>query len=354
MEEQKDMLSLLDMMVQPVFCAKESKITKVNAAAQQLFLSVGDDVTSLLLTGAEEYAELTDGCLYLTLALGGQPTGASVRRMDGMDVFVLDSESDSSALRAMALAASELRKPLSGVLSDASALLESQEDPETRQQLAQLNRGLYRMLRLLGNMSDAEHFASHCRMETADVGSVLRDIFEKARTLVEHAGITLTYQDWQESIYCLLDRSQLERAVLNILSNAVRFTPKGGQIIAGLTRRGRTLRLTIQDSGSGIAEEVMGNLFQRYLRQPGIEDSRFGLGLGIKLIHTTALHHGGTLLIRQGDGGGTCVVLTMAIRQKEQPALRSPVLKVDYTGGFDHSLVELADCLPASLYDGTF
>lgn len=354
MEEQKDMLGLLDMMVQPVFCVKENIILRANAAAQQLFLSIGQDVRPLLENGAEEYAEFTGGCLYLTLNLCGQNVGASIRRMQDVDIFEVDADGDSSALRAMALAASELRKPLSGALSGAAALLESQEDPDTRQQLARLNRSLYQMLRLLGNMSDAEHISAHSRMETMDAPAVFREIFEKAQSLAAHAGVTLAYQDLNETIFCLMDRQQMERAVLNILSNAIKFAPGGSRITASLTRRGRTLRLTVQDSGSGIAQEVMGSLFQRYLRQPGIEDSRFGLGLGMRMVHAAAVSHGGTLLVSQGEDGGTRIVMTLAIRQKAPGQLSSPIFQVDYTGGFDHSLVELADCLPAELFDGSF
>jgi len=354
MEEQKDMLGLLDMMVRRVFCVKENIIIRANAAAQQLFLSVGDDVRPLLENGAEEYVEFTGGCLYLTLNLCGQSIGASIRRMQDMDVFELDTDQDSSALRAMALAASELRRPLNSALSSAAALMDSQEDPEALQQLSQLNRGLYQILRLLGNMADAEHIASHSRMETTDVPGLLREIFEKAETLVRHAGITLRYQGLKDSIYCLADRDLLERSVLNLLSNAVKFAPKGSRINASLTRRDRTLRLTIQDSGSGIAQEVMGNLFQRYLRHAGIEDSRFGLGLGMRMVHAAAVQHGGTLLVTPNGDQGTCIVMTLAIRQGDSKRLNSPIFRVDYTGGFDHSLVELADCLPAELFDGKF
>ena len=354
MEKQKDILGLLDMMDQPAFCVKENRIRKVNAAAQQLFLSVGQEILPMLMTGAEAYAEFAEGCLCLTLSLAGQPFNASVRRMDGLDVFLLDKDGERDALRILALAASELRKPLTAAISNASNLLAEQDDPDATRQLAQLNQGLYRMLRILGNMSDAEHGASGGRMETIEAGSFLEEIFEKAQTLVAHSGVTLQYQGLRESVYCLLNKVQLERAVLNILSNALKFTPAGGQVTASLTRRGRTLQLLVQDSGSGIAEEVMGNLFRRYLRQPGIEDSRFGLGLGLKLIQDTARNHGGIVLFRPAGETGTRIALTLAIRQSDPNTLRSPVFEVDYTGGYDHSLVELADCLPSSLYDGTF
>ena len=110
------------------------------------------------------------------------------------------------------------------------------------------------------------------------------------------------------------------------------------------------LRLTIEDSGSGIAETVRVNLFRRYQREPGIEDSRYGLGLGLAIVRTAAANHGGTVLISNGREGGTRITMTLAIRQDDSTILRSPLLRPDYTGGFDHGLVELADCLNPEYY----
>lgn len=354
MEEQKDIFDLLDMMVQPVFCVKGNRIIRANAAAQQQFPHIGESILPLLDTSAEAYGEFSGGCLYLPLTIEGQTVGASVRRMNGFDVFELDNGSDSDAMRTLALVASTLRKPLSSAMAGTATLLDTQEDPEALQQLSQLNRNLYQLLRLVGNMSDAEHLSAHTSMETVDVTALFREIFEKAQILASQAQITLSYEDLKEPVFTLANRSQLERAVLNLLSNAMKFTAKSGYIAASLVRRGQTLRLTIQDSGSGIDQAVMGNLFQRYLRQPGIEDSRNGLGLGLHLVHSAALHHGGTLLLSQKDDGGTCVVLTIAIRQKTDGSLRSPIFEIDYAGGFDHCLVELSDCLPFELFDGSF
>ena len=181
--------------------------------------------------------------------------------------------------------------------------------------------------------------------------SLFAEIFEKAGAMVEQTGVTVTYRGLSETVYSLADRDQLERAVLNVLSNALKFTPKGGSVTASLTRRGRTLRLSIRDSGSGIAETVLANLFSRYLRQPGIEDSRWGIGLGMVLIRTAAASHGGTVLVDQPEGEGTRITLTLAIRQNTDGLLRSPAMRVDYTGGWDHCLTELSDCLPPSVFE---
>ena len=349
MEEKKEMPGTLDLMTQPGFCVKENRITAVNAAAEGLFLVPGMDVMSLLLTGQDEYAAFQGGCLYLSLDICGQCRGAAVTRTPEGDIFLLDPDTESRELRSLALAGQELRKCLTNVMTTSDGLRPLAQDPQAAEQLARLNRGLYQLLRFANNMSDAG-YRSVSHQETRNIPALLEELFEKAAQQASHTGIALTYSGLKESVYCLVDAEQLERAVWNILSNAITFTPEGGTIDASLTRQGRMLRLSVRDSGSGIAAGVLGNVFKRFLRQPAIEDSRYGLGLGMVFIRSAATAHGGAVLIDQPQGGGTRVTMTLAIRQSTQPILRSPILRVDYTGERDHSLVELSNCLPASLY----
>ena len=344
MEEKKEIPELLELVLRPGFCVKENKITAVNQAARGLLLEPGMDILPLLQTGREEYEVFRSGCLYLKLELGGHGFGASVVKTEDCHVFVLDQESDDSELRCLALAARELREPLNDLLITADRLDLESED------MARLNRGLHRMLRLVLNMSDAGRTAVSSRQELRNLSKVFAEIFEKAQVLTESTGITLTYQGPKQEIFSLADSEQLERAVLNILSNAIKFTPKGGQVDARLTLKNRMLRLSVTDSGSGIADHVLRRVFSRYLRQPGIEESRHGLGLGMVLIRSAAANHGGTVLIDHPRGKGTRITLTIALRKNGEASLRSPMMRVDYAGERNHGLIELADCLPLELY----
>ena len=356
MEQRVDAMEFLDLMVRPGFCVQENRITNANQAARSFGLEPGAQIGSFLLTGKTEYEAFRSGCLYLTLDLGGQSMGFSVTRMGSTDVFLLEQEEDQAQLQAMALAARGLREPLSSVMTIADRLFPVEarfDDPATREQVARINRGLLQMLRIISNMSDAVRYTAPqaSRQETVDIRRFLEDIFSHAATLITQGGQTLTFRNLTEPVLCLADTEKLERAVLNILSNAIKFTPTGGRIEAALTRKGNMLYLQIQDSGSGIAENLRGSLHRRYLRQPAIEDGRYGLGLGMVLVRSAAACHGGTVLIDQPEGAGTRITMTLAIRQNTDPMVRSPILRVDYAGERDHTLLELADALPASLYE---
>lgn len=344
MEEQRYTPDLLNRIPQPGFLAAENTIRAVNQAAAAMLLYPGQDFSALLHTGCEEYAAFQDGQLSVTLSIGGQLHPAVIARMGEMDLVLLDQNDDPEEFRSMALIAMELRTPLM------QAIISAQQIQEPHPEAAKMNRSLMQLLRLVSNLSDISRYTQSSRMEVRDVDSFLLELFEKARTITGPS-VRLSFEGLHAPVFSLIDPEQLERSVWNILSNCIKFMPQGGSIQARLTRQGKFLRLTVEDSGSGIAEAVRSTLFSRYLRQPGIEDGRYGLGLGMALIRTAAANHGGTVLVSSGKEGGTRIVMTLALRQQEDTALRSPLFRPDYTGGWDHGLVELSDCLSAELYE---
>jgi len=357
MEQRNDTAQLLDLMARPAFCVTDGKISRVNAQAAAYHIAPGTEISALLLTGGEEYAAFDGGCLHLTLELAGERLGASVTRLAEFDVFCLEELADSRELQAMALAARELRDPLTTVMITAQRLYPvagKQDDPATREQVAQLNRGLFQIQRVIGNMSDAGHYAvSPTRLETCNVVGILDEIFAKAAALTEHAGIRLDYRSHPEAVYGLADRESLERAVLNMVSNAVKFSAPDSVIRAKLTRRGQKLYLSLENSGEPIPAGTLSDVFTRYQRQCGMEDSRFGIGLGLVLIRAAAAAHGGTVLMDRRGDAGVRITMSLAIRQGDA-RMRSGQMAVDYAGEMDHSLIELSDVLPPSLYEKEF
>lgn len=349
MEFQNDLQGWLNRFQCPAFSVKENMISACNQAAQALLLTPGTDVRTLLLTGQEEYAAFQSGCLYLKLKLSSEGYGASVTRNGDFNIFLLDQQPEDTSLCSLALAARDLRNPLSNLIIASDMLSRyAQEDPAMQEWLARMNRSIHQMHRLVNNMSDAAQSDTLTTVGLHEWNKLIYDIFEKTQTQLSGTGIDLTYEGLQEEIYGYANESQLERAILNILSNALKFMTGGGSIQAKLTRHKNMLHLSVLDSGSGIAENVLSNVFSRYRRQPGIEDSRNGIGLGMVLIRAAASNHGGTVLIDRCTGKGTRITMTMAIRQNAS-AFKTPIC----LPGLDDSRIllrELSDCLPWEFY----
>ncbi len=353
MEQEKDVLTLLELSASGAFCVKESLVTQVNSAARLRGIETGMQISDLFATGAREYADFTDGCLYLTLCVSGVTCDVSVSRLDGFDLFRMEPNSVGNELQTLALAAKSLRKPLSALLNSVDELfpaLSANSGEAERNEMASVNRSLYQILRLVSNMSDASRYAhSGAECEVRDVSAILDEIVSHAADLLADAGITLKFEKTKGSVYTLVHSELLERAVFNLLSNAAKFTPKGGTIQISLTRYGGMLRLCIQGGGEDNRVALSG-IFSRYLREPSVEDGRFGLGLGLTIVRLAAAKHGGTVLVEQPQGEGMKVSLTLAIRRIGDAPLRSPVFRFDYAGERDHARIELSDILPADAY----
>lgn len=357
MEQQQNWTQLLELLERPAFTVEQGRVSWANREALARLVSTGQEIHALLQTGAEEYAHLGSGSLCLSLQIADTQQGAAVRRLaEGVDLFLLDQEADLAGLKQLALAARQLREPLGNTMIAADRLfpeLELTEAPGLQEQMARMNQGLFQLLRIINNMADAEQYLAGAlpNRETTALGGFFGEILEKAAALGEKAGVQLIYTPPVREGMGNIDRQKVERAVYNLLSNALRFTPKGGLIRVSLTLDREWAVLRVQDNGDGLHRQIQRDLFNRYRRSPAVEDGRFGLGLGLLLVRQTAALHGGCLLISEVPEGGTVAALFLQRNLPASSDLCSPLTAVDYAGCRDHGLVELSRELPAQLYE---
>lgn len=352
----EDKVNMLELLLRPAFLVRDGHITAVNREAARHLITEGTSIQDMIVLGLEEYSAFSGGCLCLTLQIEGQRFAASVVPAENGHLFFLEQDAMDAKLQSMALVAQELRAPLTGLMTASEQLLPMeavQEDAAARSYAAQMNRRMFQMLRMIGNMSDAVRFANKQSQPTeyVDIVALLDEIFQKTIPLAQQSQKELRYRGLDNHVFTLADSELLERAVYSMISNAMKFSPAGSVIEATLTRSGNMLRFSIEDPGCGIDTGIQGSLFSRYMRQPALEDPLQGLGLGLLIVRLAAAAHGGTVLIDQPHGKGTRVTLTTMIRQDSQSTVRSPKLHIDYAGERDHALVELADVLDSCVYE---
>lgn len=355
MENTEEIEPILQRIPEPAFLVTGGTITAVNAAAKQLEILPGEKILPMLRTGQEDYLKMPDGTLYLSAKIAQKTCSLCIYKVADRELFVIEQDTDEAELRSMALAAKVLRTSLSNVMSIADRMFPMpciDESPEAQYDIAKLNKGLFQMMRTVCNMSDAYRYGNETELhgEIRDITALVREFFQKSAPLVAHTGIDLTYDIPETPIYTLVDTEKLERALGNILSNALKFTVTGGTVEAKLTQRGRMVYITVHDSGNPNNPPPMQDLYSQYRRQPGIEDRRFGIGLGMVLIRQAATLHGGTVLMERSQAFGLRLTISLAIRSPQNAPLRSPVMRIDYAGEKDHLLIELSETLPAELY----
>lgn len=353
MEQPINTTSIVDMFMHPVFRVKDTVIVEANQLAQQHQIKPGSNVMDLLVTGQQEYAAFRGGFLSLAVSVGGVNYIAGVVRHEDSDLFHLRSNTMTPELRTLALAAQNINQPLANVMNVADQFLSQKailENPEMRAQAALMNRSLYQLMRIIKNMESAGGCNLTKSFDTVNIVSLMSEFLNKAAAMTTADGKHLDIKLPHETIYCLADAVLIERAVYNMLSNALKFSPANSTVTVEMTHNSNMLRFSVGNRSDRKNRDLMATAYLRYLREPGFDDGRSGLGLGLSIIQTAAAAHGGALLLDYPEEDIMRFTMTIAIANNKPGMLSSKIMLFDYAGGYDHALLELSDILSASEY----
>lgn len=355
MESTQNNANMLSMFPHPVFQVKDGIIVAANQGAKALDIQENTAVFSILKSGQDEYRDFTGGSLSLSVGAGPISIVAAVVRIEESDFFHLLSGKDAGDLQALALASQHLRDPLSNVITLSENLLSNQQDTADEKKkfrIAQLNQNLHRLLKAVGNMSDANYCADRISgMETVNIPSVIEETVARAQQQLSGNSRKLNFATDGNAAIGLADENLLERAVYNLLSNAYRYSPEDSTVNATLHCEKNRVRFVVENICNNISVDILSTIFFRYRRAPSLMDGDKGLGLGIPIIQAVASAHKGSLLVTIPESGKIRFCLTIPIRRDTRGNLKSPIMRPDYAGGHDRSLIELSDILPSSAYE---
>lgn len=353
MEQINSTYQLVELIPKPVFCVKDGSILYANQAARSMHIQIGTEVSKLIPHHFEDYSQFQSGCLFVTVKVGRTICDATITKGAEYDFFTLEDPISNEQLRALSLAGMHLRIPLAGLTASLDTLFTQKATRTFRPYVNQLRKGIHQLHRIINNMSDAAYAGSTAPTEEIlDVGKLVDEAIEKSAVFLEEAGVTLQYKGLQSTVYTQANRNVLDRAVFNMLSNAAKFSDPNCPVTVELNQVGEKIQFSVSNHCRSIRPETLAGAFSSYQRRPAVEDSRFGIGLGMPLIKAAAKTHGGTVLIDQPAEGLVRVTLTIGIRQPEESTLlrNSLVRSIDYAGGRDHALLELSDILPSDTY----
>lgn len=215
--------------------------------------------------------------------------------------------------------AHELRTPLTVVRTSAGLLLDPASSPSPAQRLAMLEtieRNAERMQRLVGDILDLARFrtgAIRLQQRQFDPAEVAESVVATIRPLAEQRGQTIKLLSARPIGKVYGDRRRLERALLNLVSNAQRFAPDRGciEVHVGAGQDGRT-RWIVTDDGPGISLEDQARLFERFfVGRNDRHGAHEGVGLGLPTALAIAQAHGGTIEVRSRPGEGSTFTLAV-------------------------------------------
>jgi signal transduction histidine kinase len=159
----------------------------------------------------------------------------------------------------------------------------------------------------------------------------MADVTETAGILGEEAGITVTSAMPEHPVRMAVDRHRIREMLLNLVTNAIKYTPAGGTIELTLAEQDGSVSLTVGDTGIGIAPGDLPHIFERFWRADPARSrtgDRPGTGLGLSITKWIAEAHGGSITVRSRPRRGT----TFTVRLPRTATVNSPVMKLSSSG----------------------
>lgn len=232
------------------------------------------------------------------------------------------AETETTRTRLLADLAHELRTPLATL----EAYIDGMEDDVLAHDAAayetmrhQVNR-LRRLATDLRESSAAEEHALGIVLEPIDSCDVARSAVAAAVPRFIAKGVALVFADGHEPCWILGDSVRLQQVLANLLDNALRHTPPGGEVRLDVTTTGSTVQIRVSDSGEGIPADQLDSVFERFHRaDPSrVSSDGGGSGLGLTIARAIVNDHGGTLEARsEGSGKGTTLVVKLPSETRE-------------------------------------
>jgi signal transduction histidine kinase len=219
----------------------------------------------------------------------------------------------------------ELRTPLSSILGYLELMRDDADHPlseEQEQYLAVAERNAHRLLRLVGDLLfTAQVESGKFPLDRGDVelAQIVAAAVESARPAAAAAGITITEEVADGTAITVGDPVRLGQVCDNLISNAIKFTPTGGTVTVALSKTAVDAVITVRDTGMGIAESELDQLFSRFFRaSTATRNAVPGVGLGLTITKAIVTAHHGEMGVQSKEGEGTVFSVTLPLAP--QPA----------------------------------
>jgi PAS domain S-box-containing protein len=206
----------------------------------------------------------------------------------------------------------ELRTPLTSIAGALSLLMENAGDelPDTAMQLLTIvHTNSQRLVRLVNDILDlqkieAAQIAFHLRY--VGLRSVVAQTIEANQAFADGFGVRIRLDGASCDAEVMADSDRLAQVLTNRLSNAIKFSPPGGEVVVAVGRHGADVRVSVRDHGPGIPDSFKSRIFEKFAQADSPDARRKGgTGLGLSIAKQLIHQHGGTLAFEPAHGGGT-------------------------------------------------
>jgi signal transduction histidine kinase len=267
-----------------------------------------------------EVAAITDGrSLHRRLALSDESTDFA-DLVTTLNAMISRLETSFAGLRRFTADAShELKTPLTVLRADVErAMMESGHQTDRMIALEEALQEVRRMTDLVESLltlarADEGRFDLH--REPVELGPLVQEVYETALILGEAQGVTVNLP-FTADVIVMGDRTRLRQLFLNLVTNAIKYTPAGGKVELGVGRHPDNVTFAVRDTGIGISAADFPHIFERFWRADRVRSrmsERGGFGLGLAISQWIAQAHGGTLTASSRLGRGSLFTVTLPL-----------------------------------------
>lgn len=200
----------------------------------------------------------------------------------------------------------EIRTPLTLIITPLLSLIKEDKEPHRQGIYEIIRKNSERILHLINQMMDLRKIDKGqmvMRMCQTDMVGFINEEYELFRQQALAKNIDFEYQHDSEELPVWIDRNNFDKVIINILSNAFKFTPTAGNILLSLTHTDHHAYISIKDSGIGIPKDKLETIFQRFYQSPSDPNDRnIGTGIGLDLTRSLVELHYGSISARNNEG----------------------------------------------------
>ena len=208
--------------------------------------------------------------------------------------------------------AHELRTPLTSLQSTVEAMLDGvwEANGEHLNSCREEVLRLSRLMDELGMLSRYDGAPLTMDYERLELGSLIRRVFAGLEASFQQKNVSFRVQDGE--VWLTADRAKLSQVLINLLANALKFTPEGGSVSISLDETEDSARFTVSDTGDGIAPEDLPYIFERFYRaDPSRSRATGGSGIGLSIVEAIVKAHGGSISVSSMPGEGSAFTVSL-------------------------------------------
>jgi signal transduction histidine kinase len=199
------------------------------------------------------------------------------------------------------------------IIKDNASVTEYHQKVQKHMKIVKQN--CYRLMRLIGNLIDITRYDSgflHIKLGNHNIVHIIEDITLSIVKYAETKGITVTFDTNIEEKYISCDPDMIERVMLNLISNALKFTNNGGNVWVNIDNQGENVMISVRDTGIGIPSDKLSIIFERFRQvDDSLNRNHEGSGIGLSLVKALVEAHNGTIAVNSEYGKGTEVIISL-------------------------------------------